>query len=186
MEGVELTGVGLLYRDRWYNLDRLAPGESIRLEPFFAQDAKVQGKRITEWFADEALRPGEPLRLSDRPLDAQIPNRQMFRLAQEMMFFQALGRADQHNAGLRGLDQSWRLPPISEFPPVMPPRYRQEAILVARTRLLCDQGERVNAHSSNPSRLWLGKLPREGGERPTLPGVLTQETFLRVFIPVAN
>jgi hypothetical protein len=186
MPGVELTGIGLLYRDRWYNLDRLAPGESIRLEPFFAQDAKVQGKRISEWFADEALRPGEPLRLSDRPLDAQIPNRQMFRLAQEMMFFQALGRADQHNAGLRGLDQSWRLPPLAEFPPVMPPRYRQEAILVARTRLLCDEAERVNAHPANPSRLWLGKLPHQGGERPALSGVLTQETFLRVFIPVAN
>jgi len=190
LQGVELINVGLLYRDRWYALGNLAPGESIRLEPFFAQDAKVQGKRLVEWFADEALKPGEPLRLSARPLDAQVMNRQLFRLAQEMMFFRALrsGEKDntQDNASLRFLDQSWRLPPLSQFPPVVPPRYRMEAMVVARTRLVCDQGEVVNRHLLNPTRLWLGKLPVEGETLPVLPGVLTQETFLRFFIPVAN
>lgn len=190
MEGVELVGVGLMYRDRWYNLGNLAPGESIRLEPFFAQDAKVQGKRATEWFAEEALKPGEPLRLSERKLDVQVIDRQLFRLAQEMMFFRSLRGGDkdntQDNASLRFLDQSWRLPAIKEFPAQVTPRYRNEAIVVARTRLVCDQGEIVNRHAINPSRLWLGKLPQDGEPRPVVPGVLTQETFLRFFIPVAN
>ncbi|MFQ3593476.1 MAG: hypothetical protein SNJ82_09870, partial [Gemmataceae bacterium] len=190
LQGVELVNVGLLYRDRWYDLGNLAPGESVRLEPFFAQDAKVQGKRLVEWFADEALKPGEPLRLSERPLDAQVVHRQLFRLAQEMMFFRVLRSGEkentQDNASLRFLDQSWRLPPLSQFPPVVPPRYRKEAMVVARTRLVCDQGDRVNRHAINPSRLWLGRLPQDGQPLPVLPGVLTQETFVRFFIPVAN
>jgi hypothetical protein len=32
--------------------------------------------------------------------------------------------------------------------------------------------------------MWLGELPQEGTEPPTLEGAMTQETYLRVFIPI--
>ena len=52
--------------------------------------------------------------------------------------------------------------------------------------LVCDAAESATTHPVSPSRLWLGDLP--GGERtrPHIPGVLTQDTFLRVYIPVAR
>ncbi|MGL4553785.1 MAG: hypothetical protein ACRC33_21690, partial [Gemmataceae bacterium] len=185
LDGVELTGVCLFYRDKWYTLGTLAPGESRRLEPLFAPDAQGQGKKVADWFADPALAPGLPLNPAGRPVNANFQQgRSGYQLMQALMFYRAVERQDQTNAGMRGFDQSWRLAARPEFPPPANPRYRDEAVLVARTRMLCDRAEAVTAHPASPSRLWLGKLPSDGGERPAVPGVLTQEAYLRVFIPV--
>jgi hypothetical protein len=73
---------------------------------------------------------------------------------------------------------------LPEYPLPDRPRYRDEIILIARAPMLCDRAEDVSTHAASPSRLWLGELP--GGERtrPALKGFITQETYLRVYIPV--
>ena len=63
-------------------------------------------------------------------------------------------------------------------------RYREEVILVGRGPLVSDQSETVTQDGVSPSRLWLGRLPGADGQRPALHGVLTQETYVRVYIPV--
>lgn len=189
LAGVEWTGVCLFYRDRWYSLGSIAPGESRRLEPLFAADAQGQGKKIAEWFNDptQPLAPGLPLNPTGRPINAKFEmGRNGYSLMKTLLFFRATEKPIRSNVGLRDLDQTWRAVSRPEFPPPINPRYRDEAILIARTRLLCDRAEAVSVHPASPSRLWLGAVPSESGERPTMPGILTQETYLRAFIPVAD
>jgi hypothetical protein len=74
--------------------------------------------------------------------------------------------------GLRGLEQGWRI------------RLDHEAILFGWCPPASGPGQQVNDGKDVPSRLWLGALPGAGAARPPLPGRLTQQTFVRVFIPV--
>ncbi len=106
-----------------------------------------------------------------------------------MLFYRAYRGGDDKemtNAGLRTLDQSWRLGIQPEYPRPDQPHYRHEAILVARMPMLADQAEIVTQHPASPTRLWLGALPHSGIDRPALPGYINQETFLRVYIPVGR
>ncbi|HJZ92411.1 MAG TPA: hypothetical protein VKE40_16160 [Gemmataceae bacterium] len=78
------------------------------------------------------------------------------------------------NAGLRKLDQSWRIAPDRP----------EQAILVLRIATRETSAETATRDAASPSRLWLGELPTAGGPRPALQGTLKQETYVRVFIPV--
>ena len=44
--------------------------------------------------------------------------------------------------------------------------------------------EKVTQDPASPSRLWLGQLPGPGKERPALNGTMTQETYVRLYLPV--
>jgi hypothetical protein len=79
-----------------------------------------------------------------------------------------------YNSSLRGLDESWR---VGEKSP-------DEAILVARIGRAEGPAEAMSNAPSSPTRLWLGELPGRGPRAP-LTGTLRQETYIRVFIPVA-
>ena len=81
------------------------------------------------------------------------------------------------NSGLRQLDQSWRL-----FRPSAV-QNRDEVILVARVGPLHGNAEELTRKGLAPTTLWLGTLPGTG-ERPKLDAFLTQETYVRVYIPV--
>lgn len=72
------------------------------------------------------------------------------------------------NASLRRLDQSWRLAPD----------HRDEVILVGRVAPPEGRTDDVTAGPGSPARLRL-----KDGPNP-LPGVLRQETFVRVYLPV--
>lgn len=85
------------------------------------------------------------------------------------------GQQDPNNGSLRDLDQSWRLTDDN----------RDEVILVGRLKQEKGAAEAVTAGAGSPGRLWLDKLPTDGGNRPTLNGTLRQDTIVRVFIPVA-
>jgi hypothetical protein len=202
---VELRGCALFYREKWYDLGTLAPGEKKRVEPLFARDARGQGRSIAEWFARDqngqsvVLASGSVEAPSGRPLSAHFKTpRSAAALIQEATFHQASMEAERVrnqgqarpglvNTGLRLLDQTWRLRRLAEFPPPgggQRLRYRDEAILVARTPMLSDRAETVTTHGASPSRLWLGHLPADEPTRPSLAGFITQETFVRVFIPI--
>jgi hypothetical protein len=74
----------------------------------------------------------------------------------------------------RPLDQSWR---VQEVPPGT--TGVRTAILVGKLARSDNEADRRPA-----SHLWLGELPLSGKAPPTLPGTLTQETYIRVLIPV--
>jgi hypothetical protein len=188
---VELQSVTLFYREKWYHLGTLAPGESRRVETLFGRDAKDRDHSITEWFNDDArLAPGVPIAPTGRPLSTRYASnpRPIYKQMKALLFYREYGGNEKEltNAGLRHLDQSWRLRMLPEYPVPTSPRYRDEAILVARAPILADRAEAVTTHGVSPSRLWLGTLPENGGGRPSVAGYITQETYVRVFIPVGS
>jgi hypothetical protein len=94
----------------------------------------------------------------------------------ELLFHEAWnGQQDPTNGSLRDLDQSWRVTDDN----------RDEVILVGRLKQEKGPAEAVTAGAGSPGRLWLDKLPTDGGNRPTLNGTLRQDTIVRVFIPLA-
>jgi hypothetical protein len=91
------------------------------------------------------------------------------------LFFHELqlaGNERPANASLRALDQSWRLEQGSD------------AILIGTLGSLNGPAESIATDPSNPSLLWLGAFPGGGGQRPPLPGLLRQDTCVRIFLPV--
>src|SRR5262249_10965948 len=156
----------LFYRDRWYSLGNLAPGEQRPIDNLFDQGARGQNRQVNSWFGDSTLSPGIPLAPTGRPVDANFQSgRSAFRLMKSLMFYQVSDTKALLNAGLRRFDQSWRLPPLTVYPTPREQRYRSEAILVARAPMLVDRAEAVTEHEASPSRLWLRALPADGGSR---------------------
>jgi hypothetical protein len=185
---VELQSATLFYREKWYNLGTLAPGESRRIEMLFGRDAKDRDHTVTEWFNDDSrLKPGVPIAPSGRALNSRYANpRPVYQQIKPLLFYREYGGNEKEmtNAGLRRLDQSWRLRMLPEYPVPTNARFRDEAILVARAPILADRAETVTEHGVSPSRLWLGAIPDAGADRPSVAGYITQETYVRVFIPV--
>src|SRR6185369_2135611 len=105
--------------------------------------------------------------------NAKLVNRPLFRAMKDLMFYQKTA-SQLSNSGLREFDQSWRLGARQQFPNDGTTRYRDEAILVARAPLLTGPASWVNDHAGTGGRLWLGKLPSDGGSPPALSGVITQ------------
>ncbi len=94
-------------------------------------------------------------------------------LMRRIMFYDATVNLDGiRDRPLDKLDQSWRR------------ALRNSAILVGRTARLEGPVEEVTQDSASPSRLWLGRLPQPGEVRPTLTGALTQDTYVRMLVPV--
>ncbi len=78
------------------------------------------------------------------------------------------------NSGLRTVNQSWRL----KDP------FRDEVILVARTPYASGKASKVN--DEGLVQLWNDQLPDPATPCPPLTGFLSQETYVRVYIPVKN
>jgi hypothetical protein len=79
------------------------------------------------------------------------------------------------NASMRRLDQSWRLRPEN----------RDEVILVGRVVAPTGAAEELLGGATSPTRLWLKGLPGAGKPRQPIPGTARQETYVRVYLPVA-
>jgi hypothetical protein len=96
------------------------------------------------------------------------------------MFFDTLyqGRGGDQNSGLRMLDQSLRLKRAGDV------KEAKEAILVARLPVQHGPAEEKSKHLASATRLWLGALPMPGTPRPNLEGILQQDTYIRVILPV--
>jgi hypothetical protein len=107
-----------------------------------------------------------------------------YQTVKRLMFFGVSGATNEGNSGLRLLDQSWRLAPLTTIPTPTQQQFRDEAILAARAPSVTGPAEATTTGGASPSRLWLGALPGSGDPRPALPGNLSQETYVRVYIPV--
>lgn len=167
---VELEDVYLVYRGDFYALGRLLPGVPQRVDNALLGT----GTKFNDWVtaipqaavagqSAQPTRPGMPM-----------PSEPTATLMKRLEFFDlSTGQAAvRRNNSLRDLDQSWRL------------RNKDELILVGRVLRKEGPAEEVAMSPATPARLWLGALPRSGQPRPPIPGSLTQETYVRVFLPV--
>jgi hypothetical protein len=185
---VTLKDVCLFYQGKWYLLGDLAPGEPKAVLDLFSRDAPP-GKEFVDFFAGNphdtaaVLRPGRPMASPGYAINAKLEDRPLFSTVKELMFYHQKA-GPMNNAGMRQFDQSWRLGARQQFPGGERSRFRDEAILVARAPLLTGRAAWVNTHAGTGARLWLGKLPAAGEEPPAPSGVIVQETYLRVFVPV--
>lgn len=86
------------------------------------------------------------------------------------------------NSLYRRFDQSWRVSDRAEDV------YRGQAVLVGQIALSSANGEELMTapNGASPTTVWTDGLPTEGKPRTPLPGSLSQATFVRVYLPVAN
>jgi hypothetical protein len=184
---VSLQSVALFYGDSWYNLGTLEPGETRSVGELFTGGPKA---KRGEWLKDDgALRPKDPLPVQGRRAEDAIVRQEMEQVASlrplNLLIKQALfhGESDRTtwaNSGMHTLDQSWRLWKETTN------QQRDEVILVARSGPLRGSAEELIAKGLTPTTLWLDRLPGTVPQRPKLAAVLTQETYLRVYIPVTR
>jgi hypothetical protein len=182
--GVELEDVYLFYRGRAYAVGALVPEVGRRIDNLEVGSRK--GLLPSTFFRNEA----QQARATSPAAPSDLQNRATvnYPYLRTLLFF---GHPDQsspwYNSGWRGLDQAWRLQPMQEFlGPGQPTRnpYREEVILIGHHGALTGRAEKVTQAAGPATRLWLDHLPGTVAERPSLSGFLTQETYVRVYIPV--
>lgn len=163
----ELQGMALFFQGQWYDLGNLVSGDAREVGPLFERDIKPH--LLADWFTSYTLRPA-----ADPSLDSYLTLR-------DLLFYGAPGGLSQPNSGLRHLDAGWRLLSQGEG---QHRRYREEAVLIARTPPRRDRAETVAQDGVSPTRLWLDELPQPQAQRPPLSGYLQQETYVRIYIPL--
>jgi len=171
---IELDDVALYYgrgaAGKWYPIGRLVPDVPQRVDNIFADS--TQAKDMNSWFTSS------PLRAQRKPTPA--PNRynqittpeDTFTLLKRIMFHQEDTTAARDNP-LRSLDQSWRL------------HHKDEVILVGRVARHDGDADVVTTDPASPTRLWLGNLPAPDQSRPQMDGKMTQDTYVRIILPIA-
>jgi hypothetical protein len=171
---VDLIDVWLIYDDHWYPLPedlksaRNGPASvRIALEAPSAKDMKF-------WLEASDAAPEQRSRKSD-PTS----------LVKSILFHERVDTQNViRNHLLRPLDQGWRIQ--EERRDLTRDRRTREAILFARVRFASGPAETLTQDSQMPlpTKLWLGGIPDEGKTRPPLDGLLHQDTYIRVFLPV--
>jgi hypothetical protein len=173
----ELQGAVLFFQGQWYSMGALAPGEARDVAPLFEREVKPHP--LTEWFTSPVLVPTSGSAVSG----PQRPSRNLtsYKTLDLLLFYSVPGAGQQPNSGLRHLDEGWRVLSQGEG---QQRRFREEAILVARTPPRNDRAETVAQDGVSPTRLWLDELPDARSQRPALQGYLQQETYVRIYIPL--
>lgn len=169
----ELKDASLIYNNQVLAVT-LSPGKATAIQI----DDNRKPQSMSDWFRASMQQGNFP------PDEFQPPPRGRYQQQQGFtnldfpiraaLFFEKLERdtgGDQNN-NLRLLDQSYRL------------NQRGEAILLVRMPVQQGPADTVAKHMACTSRLWLGKLPTPGEKPPDLDGIMRQDTYLRVYLPV--
>ncbi len=176
---VDLQDVVLFYAGSAYSLDKLTAGQPVIVDQKNLVVAGQGDVALQSWFAGGYPKQQQALtQARQRPMNAGGQSAQPPGTFIKSILFHGHPNDQQtaqtQNSDLRMLDQRWRLDG----------KNRDEVILVGRVAPADGSAEQVNESEATPSRLWLGSLPG-GGKREPLVGTLSQETYVRVFIPVA-
>jgi hypothetical protein len=162
---LDLHDAWLFYRGYCYPLGIL-PGTGSKGQPVNVALENRDGKEIQGWLGERQDQGQFPHGLYD-PTDT----------IKSMLFLEKIDVARvQRNYFLRRLDQSWRLRPHDDDAP--------EAIVYGRMQRFTGAAEGVNSDHPLPTRLWLHDLPGPEKSRPGLQGSMTQDTYVRVIIPI--
>jgi hypothetical protein len=170
---VVFPGFGLGREDTCYLLGRLGRDTPQRLENIF----NLPSQRVEAWLSTIPL---DPPRKWQRQPQGNIavpstPTEATAQVVKRLLFYQA-GRDNRRNNALRHLDQQWRRS-----------SQKYEIILFGRIPRQEGAAEDLTRSSESPTRLWLGALPGpENPRRPALSGSLSQETYVRMIIPVTQ
>ena len=183
---LELRDVTLLYAGRAHPLDNIPAGGFYRIDARAL--SRAIGTKAPQWL-EAPFRPlarGEALASrGDREEKGTLPVPPPAELMKAILFHAQEGGPYSHlnNSNLRRLDQGWRLRGFKTASRAAEPQYLDEAILVGRAAVPSGPAEEVTQDGASATQLWLGKLPGDG-EREPLKGYLSQETYVRIYIPV--
>jgi hypothetical protein len=180
---VELHEVALFYRDKYYPLDNLVPGTPQRID-----DKMGQGNTPTSWlgqpFSQNRIN-AAPVRRPGPGFNQQAAMPSGFYIKSILFHDYAAKELNPGQGGrdrnslLRFLDEKWRLDA----------RYVSEAVLCGRAVLPSGQSgeggaEDISQSGLSGSKLWLGSLPGGSAPRSRIDGTMSQETYVRIYIPV--
>jgi hypothetical protein len=159
---VELVDAILIYKGEVAQLGRLAPDAQRSI----SSQSRV---KFSSWRANV-------MEGANVPAASGVPVASPGNLKVDLLFHEeSIGSNDPHNGSMREVDESWRVSPEN----------RDEAILVARVAPINGLTEELTQSPVTSCRLWLGELPTSGRPRPAIPGTMRQETYVRVYVPVA-
>mgnify|MGYP002780410096 CR=1 FL=1 len=179
----ELRDAVLVYGGRVYKLGTLVPGQQVAA---VTDTSSLQ----PDWMSRELSLGSVGVPVQDTPgwggrnrnTPAQSTTSSALNLWPVLFHEKALtSGSSPMNSALRPLDQSWR----------MSPEFTDQAILLAKVDGKTDPGS-TNAEQlltdptgPSPTLLWLRGVPSGSDPRTPVPGTLRQETYIRVFLPVA-
>ncbi len=175
---VELRDVVFFYRNNYYPLENLIPGTPQRIDGKMGQKGNPQ-TWLSQGLAGQNLPAGNK---KSSPYYNQDPAMPVGSYMKSILFYsnQAnnVQQAGTRNSGLRSLDQKWRIEDTNSnelvvFGRAVPPQGKTNN----------GPAEEVSQGGLSASKLWLGKLPGTG-KRDPLAGTLSQETYVRIYIPV--
>lgn len=142
------------------------------LQPGEAQEinlSRLESKHISDWFTNQTPAGNFNQSVSRGTRAGTIDKDEILH---RLMFHEFVPPASRaQNASMRDLDESWRI------------RLKNEIILVGRAPKASNASELVTRSPSSPSRLWIGRLP-SAEKPPELLGTMSQDTFVRVFLPI--
>jgi hypothetical protein len=178
---VELRDVVLFYRNKYYPLERLTPGEAQRIDGF-GVGLPAKGTPAGNWFGQQ-FTPQQVVQPGRRTGFNQDMAQPVGSYMKSILFHNYPGDAvvaqGVRNSSLRFLDERWRLDDNN----------RGEVILVGRAVPAPGSGadgkaDEVSQSGQSASKLWLGGLPGSSKSRDAINGTMSQDTYVRVYIPV--
>jgi hypothetical protein len=168
---VTLEDVVLYYgrsRDKdWYELGQLPKDSTQRVDNMLTLD-KVQ---IQTWLNTIPQSAAQKFDLQNQA-SSHPSSGQTITVMKRILFQSATADTRQDNV-FRSLDQGWRMQGAKDL-----------VVLYGRIPRQEGSAEEITSNASCPTRLWFGALPAAGSKRPALSGTLTQDTYVRIFIPV--
>jgi hypothetical protein len=169
---VKLDDVAIYYRpyDKWYSLEGgLLPNNRQLLDTLESQP-KFE---VSAWPATVPATYLGQAGAKSRRQGSGNTSQPTISIVKRLLFFTP-AQGGMRDAALHRLDQSWRLP------------YKDEIIIFGRIAREEGLAEEITQDKATPSRLWLGSLPGGRATRPTLSGTLSQESFVRIIVPVKS
>ena len=146
---------------KWYSLETLVPNTPKRVDALLG----TTGTAMNSWLGTSPTQTTTKASGTVRTSASST--------IRHLMFTQFADKTAR-NSTLRYLDQSWRIP------------HRNEVFIVGRLARQEGNAETLTSSPEMPTRLWLGDTPSPSVPRPPMTGTMTQETFVRIMLPVRS
>jgi hypothetical protein len=175
---VDLEDVVLFYKGKRYKVGRLTQDQPRSINDL---NMGVHGERISGWFGAltvlKTTASGAAQKTQTNPANAG-QQQGVCSFIKSLLFHSHEANptaTTEGNSLLRYLDQGWR---------IRGDTHNDEVVLFGRAMAVEDDSDKVSNKEVSASRLWLGALPGSG--TPHLDGKMSQETYVRVYIPLQN